>query len=381
MIDQKDDAGEGEAVAAARDEDTASREEAVVSANAWDTEATAPPPDVEPLSFEVATEDEGTRLDAYLAARVEGISRTALKRMIKDGDVLVSGRARKGSYRLRAGEEIEAELTAPPALNLVPEDIPLDVVYEDDDLIVVNKPAGLVVHPAAGVHTGTLANALAYRFRNADFGTRIDEAQAGLTSNPQSAIPNPQSVRPGIVHRLDRNTSGLVVVAKTPAAHEHLADQFRERTVFKSYVALVHGRLAEDRGRVEEPLARDPRHRTRMAVVRGGRIALSLWRVRQRFVRFTLLDVEIKTGRTHQIRVHLAWLKHPVVGDEVYNDGRDQTVADVRVRARIRALGRQFLHAERLGFKHPRTGEFLKFNAPLPRELGELLEGLDASVM
>jgi 23S rRNA pseudouridine1911/1915/1917 synthase len=163
------------------------------------------------------------------------------------------------------------------------------------------------------------------------------------------------------------------VVAKTERAHDELANQFRAREVFKSYVTLVHGQLEKDRGEVDQPIARDPRHRTRMAVVRGGRPALSLYHVRQRFGRFTLLNVELKTGRTHQIRVHLAWLKHPVVGDETYGGGRDKTVIDSVIRSRIAKLGRQFLHAEKLGFRHPRTGKFMKFNAPLPTELAEFL--------
>jgi 23S rRNA pseudouridine1911/1915/1917 synthase len=313
----------------------------------------------EALAFEVSEADAGTRLDAFLASRVENVSRTLLKRAIEDGDVLVGGRASKPSHKLRAGERVEVEeIPAPPAAELTPEDIPLDIVYEDAEVVVVNKPAGMVVHPAAGVHSGTLANALAYHFKQLSEGG---------------------SLRPGVVHRLDRDTSGLVVVAKTAHAHENLAEQFRARTVFKSYAALVHGIVKEDKGKIEQPIARDPRNRTRMAVVRGGRAALSLWKVRKRFERFTLLDVEIKTGRTHQIRVHLAWIKHPVVGDEVYGMGRDKTVVDPKTRQAIAALGRQFLHAERLGFHHPRTGEWMSFNAPLPRELAELIEKLESA--
>jgi 23S rRNA pseudouridine1911/1915/1917 synthase len=341
-------------------------------------EGSSAEPEAEALAFEATEADAGTRLDAFLASRIENVSRTSLKRAIEDGEVLVGGRAAKPSHKLRAGERVEVEeLPAPPAAELTPEDIPLEIVYEDEEVVVVNKPAGMVVHPAAGVHSGTLANALAYRFRNADFGMRIDEDDTA--SNPQSAGPNPQSIRPGIVHRLDRDTSGLVVVAKTAHAHENLAEQFRARTVFKSYAALVHGIVKEDKGRVEQPIARDPRNRTRMGVVRGGRAALSLWKVRRRYERFTLLDVEIKTGRTHQIRVHLAWIKHPVVGDEVYGMGRDKTVADPKARQAIAALGRQFLHAERLGFHHPRTGEWMSFTAPLPRELAGFIEKLESA--
>ena len=309
------------------------------------------------LSFRVEPEEAGTRLDAFLAARLRAFSRTRLKQSVADGDALVEGHAAKPSYKLRAGELIELETPAPPAFDFAPEDIPLDILFEDDWIVVLNKRAGMIVHPAAGVRSGTLANALAFHFQKLS-------ARAG-------------AARPGIVHRLDRDTSGLMVVAKSESAHGNLADQFRAREVFKSYVALAHGRVREETGRVEEPLARDPRNRTRMAVVRGGRPALSLYHVRRPFDRFTLLDVQIKTGRTHQIRVHLAHLKHPVVGDKVYNGGRDETVADVRVRAAIRAMGRQFLHAEQLGFRHPHTGAPLRFRTPLPPELSGMLDALE----
>ncbi len=308
------------------------------------------------LSFTVAPTDAGTRLDAYLAAQLTNVSRTRLKHVIEDGDVLVAGLVVKPSYKLHVGETVELETPAPPVNEFQPEDIPLDIVYEDDALVVVNKPAGMVVHPAAGAPNGTLANALAFHF--------------------QQLSVRGGALRPGIVHRLDRDTSGLMVVAKTEAAHEHLADQFRAREVFKSYIALVHGLVREERGRIDQPLARDPRHRTRMGVVRAGRPALSLYRVRQRYARVTLLDVQIKTGRTHQIRVHLAWLKHPVVGDKVYDGGRDGNVPEPKLRAAIKAMGRQFLHAERLGFRHPQTNEALHFIAPLPAELTQLVDTL-----
>lgn len=308
--------------------------------------------DHENLTFKIEPEAVGVRLDAFLASRIEGWSRARLQRLIESEDVLVNGKLSKPSYKLREHDELEVELISPATTSFTPEAIPIEIIYEDDTLVVVNKPAGLVVHPAAGIHSGTLANALAYHFQQ---------------------LPNAASVRPGIVHRLDRDTSGLLVVAKTEAALENLSDQFRARSVYKSYVALVHGRVTPDSGRIDQPLARDPSNRTRMAVVRGGRSAVSIYRVNRRFNRFTLLDVELKTGRTHQIRVHLAWLKHPVVGDETYGGGRDNTILDPRLKSQIRSLGRHFLHAEKLAFTHPSTGERVQFESRLPQELSDLL--------
>ena len=311
-----------------------------------------------PVLFKADESDATTRLDAYLALRIEGWSRARLQRLIEDGDVLVNGRKVRSSYKLKVNDEIEVELTTAISASFFPEDIPIDIVYEDDDLIVVNKPAGLVVHPAAGNQSGTLANALAYHFEQLS-------SQGG-------------AIRPGLVHRLDKDTSGLLVVAKKEDVHEKLADQFRERSVFKSYLALAHGVVEKSSGSIDQPIARDARNRTRMAVVRGGRPALSLYRTRHQYHRFTLLDVEIKTGRTHQIRVHLAWLKHPLVGDEVYGGGRDNSVQNPQLRAAIRKLGRQFLHAEQLGFRHPRSAELLRFTAPLPEDLAAFLIRVDA---
>jgi 23S rRNA pseudouridine1911/1915/1917 synthase len=304
--------------------------------------------------IKIGPEHSGVRLDAFLASQIEGWSRARLQKLIENQDVLVNRKVSKPAYKLREGDELEIELTAPPTTDFAPEDIPLDIVYEDNTLVVVNKPAGLVVHPAAGAPSGTLANALAYHFHQ---------------------LPD-RGVRPGIVHRLDRDTSGLLVVAKTEAALENLSDQFRDRTVFKSYIALVHGRVSPDAGKIDQPLARDPSNRTRMAVVRGGRNALTLYRVRRSFDRFALLDVELKTGRTHQIRVHLAWIKHPVVGDETYGGGRDNTIQDPQLRARVRNLNRHFLHAEKLRFTHPKTNEPVKFESSLPDDLSELLAQL-----
>src|SRR5258706_1736191 len=304
------------------------------------------------LHLSVSPDHAGERLDAFLASHIEGWSRARLQRLIEDADVLVNGHAAKASYKLHSNDEIEVELISPPSKSFAPEDIPLDVIYEDDQLIVINKPAGIVVHPAAGVSSGTLANALAFHFQKL------------------SAAETP---RPGIVHRLDKGTSGLMVVAKTDSAHEDLADQFRDREVFKSYMALVHGQVEKRTGQIDQPISRDRGNRTRMAVVRGGRPSISIYRIRKRFERFTLLNVELKTGRTHQIRVHLAWLKHPVVGDEAYGSGRDKTVPDHKLRSEIAKLGRQFLHAEQLGFRHPGTEEEMRFTAPLPSELQTVL--------
>jgi 23S rRNA pseudouridine1911/1915/1917 synthase len=309
------------------------------------------------LNFCAADDDAGIRLDAFLAARIPNWSRSRIQRLVDDGDVLLGGKLTKSSHKLKPGEAIEVELTRTDPTSFPPENIPLNVVYEDADLVVVNKPAGLVVHPGSGIAGGTLANALAFHFAEL---ARMSQEHA--------------TSRPGIVHRLDKNTSGLMVIAKTETAHENLSEQFSTRAVFKSYVALVHGQMKDNEGQITEPIARDPKHRTRMGVVAGGRPAHSRYRVRQAFDRFSLLEVNIKTGRTHQIRVHLSWLKHPVVGDDLYGSGRDNTIADTNVRNEVAKLGRLFLHAEQLAFNHPTTGERIKFEAELPPKLIELLQ-------
>ena len=299
--------------------------------------------------------DEDKRLDAFLAEKVVDWSRSRLQKLIDEGDCLVNGKTAKSSYKVKEADEIEVELTAPETESFAPENIPLDIVFEDDELAVINKPAGMVVHPGAGVSGGTLANAIAYHFKL-------------KTDNGNNRV--------GIVHRLDKDTSGLIVVAKNESAHEKLSEQFHERQVLKSYVALAHGVTAENAGKIDQPIARDRNNRLRMAVQKTGRNALTFWRVRRRFERFTLLEVEIKTGRTHQIRVHLAAIKHPIVGDELYNAGRDKTVADARIKNAIANLNRFFLHAERLSFRHPTKGEVLDFRVPLATELENFLQML-----
>jgi 23S rRNA pseudouridine1911/1915/1917 synthase len=311
----------------------------------------------EPLSLNLqpSSDEAGKRLDAFLAERIGGWSRSRLKRLIDDEDVLVNEKPAKSSYKIRENDEIEVELTEVPAARFEPENIPLDIVFEDEYLAVINKPAGMVVHPGAGVQHGTLANAVAYHFGIQDPGSKIQN-------------------RFGIVHRLDKDTSGLIVVAKTDEVHEALSEQFRERKVYKSYVALVHGSPDQNSGTVEAPIARNKHNRLRMKVAAHGRSALSLWKVRKRYTKFTLLDVEIKTGRTHQIRVHAAYINHPIVGDEIYNEGRDNTVADINVRNGINSMPRFFLHAERIAFTHPKTHERLEFRQDLPSELRQFLD-------
>ena len=305
--------------------------------------------------LQTSLSDAGKRLDAFLAEKIENWSRSRLKKLIDEGDCLVNQKESKSSYKLRGNEEIEVELAETLVESIEPENIPLDVIYEDEQLIVINKPAGLIVHEGAGVRNGTLVNALMYHFRNL------------------SALGG--AGRAGIVHRLDKNTSGLIVVAKDEVTHEALSEQFRERTVYKSYVALVHGATRENSGRIEATIGRDKLNRLKMAANKaGGRSAFSIWKVRQRFEKFTLLDVQIKTGRTHQIRVHLAFINHPVVGDETYNEGRDKTVADQKIKQAIINLNRFFLHAEKLAFTHPQTNERMSFAAPLTPELESFLD-------
>jgi 23S rRNA pseudouridine1911/1915/1917 synthase len=304
-----------------------------------------------------SSDDAGKRLDAFLTENVEGWSRSRLQRLIENGDVLVNQKEAKPSYKLKPDDEIDIDLTEEPAARFEPENIPLEIVFEDEYLAVINKPAGMIVHPGSGVSSGTLANAIAYHFE---------------MSAPDSGIRD----RVGIVHRLDKDTSGLIVVAKDEQTHEALADQFRSREVFKSYVALVHGSPRENSGTIDRPIARDRWHRTKMTVAANGRSALSLWKVRERFEKFALLDVDIKTGRTHQIRVHLASINHPIVGDATYNEGRDNTIADSDIKRAVEKLDRFFLHAERLILKHPATGETIDLVQRIPNELEQLLKAL-----
>jgi 23S rRNA pseudouridine1911/1915/1917 synthase len=313
-----------------------------------------------PLQLSVSDEHAGKRLDQFLVSQLPDTSRGRLQRLIAEHQVQVNGEPAKPSLRLRGGERVSV-LGAPGSapLRAIPEDIPLDVVYEDDDIAVVNKPAGMMVHAGAGAvehqrNRGTLVNALLYRF------------------NALSGIGG--ALRPGIVHRLDKATSGLIVVAKNDVAHRKLAAQFTRRRVKKTYVALVHGSVKQEQGTVTSSISRDLVRRTRMTTRRrGGREALSHYAVRRRidsaFGKFTLLEVSIDTGRTHQIRVHLASIGHPVVGDTLYGAPRE-----LRDRGEgSMSLSRNFLHAAALEFAHPRTEARLSFSRPLPGELESFL--------
>ena len=336
----------------------------------------------ESSTLRVKADNAGKRLDSFLAEHIEGWSRSRLQRQIENGDVLVNEKEAKASYKLHEGDEIDIDLTEEPAAQFVPENIPLDIVFEDEFLAVINKPAGMVVHPGTGVSSGTLANAIAWHFKSEPSAlagglmrNASENKPTGSSSNLQSAASG-GSDRIGIVHRLDKDTSGLIVVAKDEQTHESLAEQFRSREVYKSYVALVHGSPRENSGTIDRPIARDRWHRTKMTVAANGRHALSLWKVRARYEKFTLLDVEIKTGRTHQIRVHLASINHPVVGDPLYNEGRDNTIADNQIKKAVERLGRFFLHAEKLEFEHPHTHARMSFVCGLPDELNSLLNSL-----
>ncbi len=319
-----------------------------------------------PKTLEVTPEHAGKRLDQFLVARLPDVSRVRMQQLIAQGKVAVSGNRAKPSLRLRSGERVEilGAIRLPP-LHATPEDIPLEVVYEDDSLAVVNKPAGMMVHAGAGAsadarNRGTLVNALLHRF--------------GSLSGVGGEL------RPGIVHRLDRGTSGLIVVAKTDQAHRQLAGQFARRTAKKTYIALAHGWVKQDEGAITANISRDLRRRTRMTTRRvGGREAVTHYQVQQRLAtpygKFSLLEVKIDTGRTHQIRVHLASLGHAVVGDTLYGaprqlqprPGRCGSAGAIGIRSL--SLPRNFLHSVALEIAHPVSGERLSFTCPLPEEL------------
>ena len=310
----------------------------------------------EASEFIVSPENAGERLDRFLASQLPELSRSKIQLLMEEGRVRVDGVARKASHRIEAGESVTIEVPPPPPAAVAAEAIPLQILYEDEDLAVINKPAGMIVHPGAGADSGTMVGALLHRFG----GSR------GL-----SGVGGP--LRPGIVHRLDKGTSGAIVIAKNDAAHRKLVEEFSTRRVQKTYVALLHGRLKENSGTVELPIARDLRRRSRMtARRREGREARTDWRARLRLDGFTLIEADLRTGRTHQIRVHFSTLGCPVVGDSLYGAPRRERVASET----LPPLERNFLHSARLAFAHPRTGKQIDVRAPLPPELANYLKTL-----
>ena len=293
----------------------------------------------------ITADEDGQRLDLFVAAAIPDVSRTEVQRLVKSGLVQVDGQVKKPSYRLSTGEMVTLSLPTAQPHSLLAEDIPLDVLYEDDDLVVINKPSGMVVHPAAGNLSGTLVN-------------------AALAHWPEMRRITGEE-RAGIVHRLDKDTSGVIVLAKTSAALKSLQAQFHDRTVQKRYVALVEGIPDHSSGIIEAPTGRDPRNRKRMAVVRDGREAVTRYDLLEAFDDCALLSLSPKTGRTHQLRVHLSWLGYPIVGDVIYGRHRQSSSHD-----------RLFLHAAELEVASPSTGERLHFESPLPSELQAKLEEL-----
>jgi len=310
----------------------------------------------DPNAFTILVDasDSGKRLDLLVASRISGCSRSVAANLIRNGKIRVQGSAKKPGYRARTGDEICGTIPPPEPVLFKPEPIPIDILYQDDDIIVVNKQPGIVVYPAPGHYSGTLVNAILYHC-------------PGLEGVGQE-------LRPGIVHRLDKDTSGVMVIAKNSAAHHSLAEQFKSRRVKKKYLALVYGRMESDSGTVSLPIGRHPVHRKKMSThSRKSRTAETTWRVRKHFALATLVELSLKTGRTHQIRVHCAAIKHPVVGDPVYGGRKaGKSIAYDP----FSSVSRQILHAWRLEFTHPLTQKTLCFEAPIPRDIGDILEKL-----
>ncbi len=309
------------------------------------------------MRFTVHPDESGQRLDVFLAGKLENVTRSAVQRWIARDRVLVTGELRKAKYLVQQGEEVSVDpLPAEPSA-LVPEAIPLQILYQDSLLLVIDKPSGMVVHPGAGNPTGTLANALVHYLQQ---------------------ISRRETMRPGIVHRLDKQTSGLLIVAKQEWVHDFLSRQFSSRKVEKQYLALVYNHLDRKKGEIRVPLGRHPTARTRISTQsQKPKEALTKYRVLRAYDHFSYLQVTPHTGRTHQIRVHLDHLGHPVVGDETYGSRQRQHLKDPVVAAAIKSLGRHFLHASFLAFTHPESKQRVSFESPLPSQLAELLATLE----
>lgn len=288
-----------------------------------------------PHKYELTVKNEKGRLDKYIANEIPNLSRTRVKELIQDKEILVNSKSEKVSYKIQMGDQIIVHVPAVKPLDVEPEDIPLDIIYEDQDVIVVNKPQGMVVHPAAGHPDHTLVNALLYHTRD--------------------LAASPEGFRPGIVHRIDKDTSGLLMIAKNALARESLEDQLAHKTNKRLYLAIVHGNFGEEIGTIDAPIGRDPHDRKKMGVVANGKNAVTHFKVLEQYKGYSLIQCQLETGRTHQIRVHMAYIGHPVAGDPLYGP-----------RKTLKGHG-QFLHAAVLGFKHPRTGKWLEFKVDPPQ--------------
>ena len=300
--------------------------------------------------FIVKKEEAGKRIDAYISNKDDEISRTAVQRLIEEESVLVNGKNTKASYKVQENDEIEIQEVKPKEIELKAQEIPLEVIYEDDDIIVINKPKGLVVHPAAGNLEGTLVNAI-----------------MAICKDSLSGIGG--EIRPGIVHRLDKDTSGILIVAKNDMAHINISEQIKNHETEKTYVALVRGIVKENEATINMPIGRSNKDRKKMAVTRDGKNAITHFKVLKRYEKYTLLEIKIETGRTHQIRVHLSHIGYPVVGDYTYSNGKN----DFGVEG-------QMLHSKRIKFKHPKTGEQMELEARLPEYFQEILDKLDGKL-
>lgn len=304
---------------------------------------------METLNFTIEEQDVGIRIDAFLSERIEGQSRSYIQKLIEQEQVLVNGKSSKSNYKLRKNDSIQVQIPDPVPLEVIAEEIDLNIVYEDEDVIVINKPQGMVVHPAHGNYTGTIVNALLSHCDNL----------SGING----------VMRPGIVHRIDKDTSGIIVIAKNNEAHVSLSEQLKEHSITRRYNALVEGKVKNDEGTIETLIGRNPKDRKEMAVVaRNGKRAVTHYKVLERFDSFTLIEASLETGRTHQIRVHMAHIGHPIVGDPVYGYKKQ----------RFETQG-QLLHARVLGFVHPCTGEYMEFEAVLPDYFEKILDKLRKS--
>lgn len=302
----------------------------------------------EKFTFLIDEETQSTRIDLVLSLLLPETSRSFIVKLLEGGNLMVNGMTcTSKKYKVQAGDQVEITIPEPEILKIEAENIPLDIVYEDDDVLIVNKPKGMVVHPAAGNYTGTLVNAIMYHC-----GDRLSSING--------------VIRPGIVHRIDKDTSGLLMIAKNDKAHESLSAQLAEHSITRRYVALVHHNFAADEGTVDAAIGRDPKNRLRMAVTgENSKNAVTHWKVLERFGKYTLIEARLETGRTHQIRVHMAYYNHPLVGDLVYGPKKQVLTEDG-----------QMLHAKILGFVHPSTGEYMEFEQPLPESFEKILEKL-----